>query len=79
MPDTDPVLLAEAADELFGDFVELIEQDVLDATDSVVIMVRAAAELMRIASNPTDELITAWEAICAHGTTLIRSRDTPVN
>ena len=79
MFDTDPALLVEAADELLGDFIDLIEDEVLDATDSVVILVRAAAELMAVANNDTTELLTAWEAICAHGATLIRSRDNTVN
>ena len=79
MPDTDPELLREAADELLGDFIDLIEDEVLDATDSVVILVRAAAELMAAASNDTAELLVVWEALCAHGTTLIRTRDHTVN
>ena len=79
MPDTDPKLLREAADELVADFVGLIEDEVLDASDSVVVLIRAAAELMAAASNDTTELITVWEALCAHGATLIRSRDHTVN
>ena len=79
MPDTDPELLREAADELVGDFIDLIEDEVLDASDSVVVLIRAAAEIMAAASNPTDELVKVWEALCAHGATLIRTRDHTVN
>lgn len=67
----------ELVDLLVADTTELIAAGQIDGTEAVVILAHALAEVLAVANNDTDDLLTIWAGLSAHVADVIRDRPPP--